>query len=1104
MSFAQPFKNYEILDRVGAGAMGTVFKARQKHLGRIVALKVLKPSLARDARYVERLRREARIVGRLNHPNIVTAYDLGEEGGYHFFVMEFVEGQSLRELLNEWGHFPESQVLDVGMQITEALTHAYDCGVIHRDIKPANVLIDGDGRVKLTDMGLAKAKTDLTLTRDGATVGTPQYISPEQARNPRDVDVRSDLYSLGASLFHMATGQPPFRGETIGELISQVLHDPAPSAHDLDPTISEGLSLVIRKLLSKDPGLRYQNPRELLEDLQRVRRQERPEVDRAALAAGAGRGASAWGPSSPRLWGVVAAAALALAVGGAALAGGVWPFSGDAAADGRSPDGLLSISDLPQSVQDAVAVEPPGARLVAIRQVLRFIQDPAARSVLEQAANLAEAEVRAITDAALDHWLGAGRDETLAMLADPQEWPDPAVFLTTRVKPDLAEKLGSLLAGLPDPKLVAELEQRLGRLGLGLTDAAEMRDRKLLRAFETHLREVVMVGVDTALGEARFADAERWLETIGAGFFDGPEWPARALVGAGVAARLDELEERTRTALEPRIAEARAAAARRLEGEMAAAQRGFEERLQACLEGDEVPSLVAEDVRAFVSGLRSRHPTRRHFGAEAGIWDRIDSEVAQLGLRLEEVQRVFDARSLAAAVRLAHRVFADAGPGAAARVLAAVEGLEGAAAQLLAAHLGLFESVETFLMQVCRTRDGTALTLDTVAGTQVTLRIGPAGELVVTGPELPPDGWRDIAWDRQFAETDLAGPVRKELDQNPDLRLARAFLWMVADQPARALDGLGGPSVGFLQREVWPLLEARVESVAAGERAARDAFRRLVEAYQADEPERVKALLTEFELRHGRSEAARQGKALRARIVGYVEARVRGSDRLATLQARCPDGFVAELDGLDRPTCRGDLGGVGGVVIGPGWRRDGRAIAFGFDAQTRGVLGELSVEGPFGAEQPVDLEVELGVPAETVGLQVFGIAVHGACLALAVLPERELVVIPIGGAEQLRDPEALGRSFAGPLKETLVRDDSTLREPGEVAVLVPGAWHRLTLRIETRRDGDARIQVWLDDARRALWDGPVPREDEDDAPAFRCLSVGPLRLRELRFVARGT
>ena len=286
MSFAQPFRDYEILDRLGAGAMGTVFKARHLKLSRIVALKVLRPSLARDARYVERLRREARIVASLNHPNIVTGYDLGEEGGYHYFVMELVEGRSLRALLAEWGIFAEDQVRNVATQVASALDHAFLRNVIHRDIKPGNILIDDAGAVKVTDMGLAKGPADLSLTRDGSTVGTPQYISPEQARNPQDADIRSDLYSLGATLYHMATGQPPFQGASMTEVILQVLHDTPVSPRVINPELSEGMSLVIRKLLSKSPQLRYQTPRELLDDLERWARDQRPQVDESRLSVG--------------------------------------------------------------------------------------------------------------------------------------------------------------------------------------------------------------------------------------------------------------------------------------------------------------------------------------------------------------------------------------------------------------------------------------------------------------------------------------------------------------------------------------------------------------------------------------------------------------------------------------------------------------------------------------------------------------------------------------------------------------------------------------------------------------------------------------------------
>ncbi|HHI81326.1 MAG TPA: serine/threonine protein kinase, partial [Planctomycetes bacterium] len=264
--FVQPFQNYEILDRLGSGGMGTVFRARRKSDGRIVALKVLRPSLSRNKRYVERLKREAEISIRMDHHALVKGLEFGEEKGYHFLAMEFVDARSLKELLRNWGRFPMEQILDVGKQCTEALQCIHDQGVVHRDIKPGNILIDDEGHIWLTDLGLAKGGEDPSLTRDGATIGTPQYMSPEQARDPASVDERSDLYSLGATLYHMATGQPPFQAETVGKLIHSVLHERIPPASELNPMLDPGFDLVLRKLLMRDPGQRYESARELLQD----------------------------------------------------------------------------------------------------------------------------------------------------------------------------------------------------------------------------------------------------------------------------------------------------------------------------------------------------------------------------------------------------------------------------------------------------------------------------------------------------------------------------------------------------------------------------------------------------------------------------------------------------------------------------------------------------------------------------------------------------------------------------------------------------------------------------------------------------------------------
>jgi len=284
--FAQPFQDYEILDRLGSGGMGTVFRARQISTGRPVALKVLRPSLSRNPRYVDRLRREAEISMRLEHPHLVRGIGFGEEGGYHYLAMEFVEGKSLKELLATWGRFPEEQVVEMGRQIADALGYAHAQGVVHRDVKPGNILVDEEGMTHLTDLGLAKGFQDPSLTQVGATVGTPQYMSPEQARDPTLVDRRSDLYSLGATMFHMATGQPPFPGETVGQVIHRILQEGPPDLDREQPFLSGGFRLVLRKLLARDPGLRYQDADSLRADLERIAEGEEPSIDPKDLERG--------------------------------------------------------------------------------------------------------------------------------------------------------------------------------------------------------------------------------------------------------------------------------------------------------------------------------------------------------------------------------------------------------------------------------------------------------------------------------------------------------------------------------------------------------------------------------------------------------------------------------------------------------------------------------------------------------------------------------------------------------------------------------------------------------------------------------------------------
>lgn len=267
----QQIEGYRLVERLGRGGMGSVYKAVQLSMGRPVAIKVLKPSLVKSDQQTERLRREAQLVGKLRHPNIVQGLDFGVSNGFHYFTMEYVEGESVRDLVEKHGPMKEKTALRIVTEVAKALEYAHREGVVHRDVKPGNILVGRDGSVLLADYGLAKGPLeDVELTHSGVTVGTPQYISPEQARGPSDVDIRTDLYSLGATFYHMVTGRPPYEGETLAHLIQQVLYEPYAPPRTLRKDLSDDVAFVIEKLMARKPRHRYQTPKELLKDLEAI------------------------------------------------------------------------------------------------------------------------------------------------------------------------------------------------------------------------------------------------------------------------------------------------------------------------------------------------------------------------------------------------------------------------------------------------------------------------------------------------------------------------------------------------------------------------------------------------------------------------------------------------------------------------------------------------------------------------------------------------------------------------------------------------------------------------------------------------------------------
>ena len=256
---------FEILERVGRGGMGTVFKARQVSMDRIVALKVLPPKRAKDDAYVQRFIREARSAARLTHNNIVQAIEVGRDGPYHFFAMEFVDGPTIRDLIEREGHLDERRALDIVKSVAHALERAHGEGIVHRDIKPGNIMIGSDGVVKLADLGLARSSENPdTLTVEGVALGTPYYMSPEQVRGEVELDTRADIYALGATLYHMVTGQAPFHAPYAGAIMAKHITDPIPSAHATCPAVSPACSQLIKYMLAKDREERPSTPADLL------------------------------------------------------------------------------------------------------------------------------------------------------------------------------------------------------------------------------------------------------------------------------------------------------------------------------------------------------------------------------------------------------------------------------------------------------------------------------------------------------------------------------------------------------------------------------------------------------------------------------------------------------------------------------------------------------------------------------------------------------------------------------------------------------------------------------------------------------------------------
>jgi serine/threonine protein kinase len=259
--------NYQILEEIGRGGMAVVYRAYQPSLNRHVAIKILPPQLGLDQQFVERFQREAQAAAGLRHPNIVVIHDVGHQEGVYYIVMEYLEGQTLRELVEREGPLPQERAIRITEQIASALDYAHQRGFVHRDVKPANIFVSEGDRVTLTDFGIAKAASETQhLTRTGMLVGTPEYMSPEQAEGGR-IDHRTDLYALGIVLFQMLVGRVPFRGTTPHAVLHAIIYEPPPPPRELNPNLAPATEDVIMRAIAKEPDRRFQRASDMVSAL---------------------------------------------------------------------------------------------------------------------------------------------------------------------------------------------------------------------------------------------------------------------------------------------------------------------------------------------------------------------------------------------------------------------------------------------------------------------------------------------------------------------------------------------------------------------------------------------------------------------------------------------------------------------------------------------------------------------------------------------------------------------------------------------------------------------------------------------------------------------
>ncbi|MDC3379115.1 serine/threonine protein kinase [Planctomycetota bacterium] len=278
-------RGYEIFSKLGEGGLGVVFKAKQISMNRLVALKILHKRWLSDEEFKQRFLVEARLVGKLSHQNLIKVYDVGREDWKLYFSMEYVEGETLEQVIEREGPLDAIRAVDLTLQVLRAIRYISRFDIVHCDIKPSNIIMTNEGVAKLGDFGFVKSNVQIEVTEEGSVLGTPDYISPEQAMG-KDVDFRSDLYSLGVTLYHMVAKKPPFDG-TVSTIMRAHIREAMPDAREINPAVPEALVKIIDKMSAKSPDDRYTTCEELFEALEQVKLKEKSgkgiDMDRGEL-----------------------------------------------------------------------------------------------------------------------------------------------------------------------------------------------------------------------------------------------------------------------------------------------------------------------------------------------------------------------------------------------------------------------------------------------------------------------------------------------------------------------------------------------------------------------------------------------------------------------------------------------------------------------------------------------------------------------------------------------------------------------------------------------------------------------------------------------------